>query len=127
MGESTRRKFDALMIVFTQNLFPGVSCSTVYAIPPGDGGTGLDNERVLEIPREQLKFVNKLGEGQFGEVRKMGGREKERKKQREREREKKTREREREKKKEREREIEKKGREREKKERERKKERENMI
>ena len=48
--------------------FPGVSCSTVYAIPPVDGSGIVDNEGVLEIPRQQLKFVNKLGEGQFGEV-----------------------------------------------------------
>ena len=45
----------------------GVSGNNVYAVPNPDLLWSEDFS-VMEFPRENLKFVEKLGEGQFGEV-----------------------------------------------------------
>ena len=44
----------------------GVSGNTVYACP--SNLLWKEDLNVIEFPRESLKFVEKLGEGQFGEV-----------------------------------------------------------
>lgn len=46
----------------------GVSGSNVYAVPNPDL-LWSEDLAVMEFPRENLKFIEKLGEGQFGEVR----------------------------------------------------------
>ncbi len=46
----------------------GVSGNTVYAVPGNMDTIWTDELSVMEFPRETLKFVQKLGEGQFGEV-----------------------------------------------------------
>ena len=48
--------------------------NTVYAVPPAmiDAKKGEGDEKeaaVKEFPRDALNFKEKLGEGQFGEVR----------------------------------------------------------
>lgn len=46
----------------------GVSGNNVYAVPNADL-LWKEDYSVMEFPREQLKFKEKLGEGQFGEVK----------------------------------------------------------
>ena len=46
----------------------GVSGNNVYAVPNADLLLSIDYS-VMEFPRENLSFVQGLGEGQFGEVR----------------------------------------------------------
>lgn len=46
----------------------GVSGNNVYAVPNADLLLSIDYS-VMEFPRENLRFVEVLGEGQFGEVR----------------------------------------------------------
>lgn len=48
----------------------GVSGNTVYAVPPSIDLLKIEAEdpKLPEVPRERLKFQEKLGEGQFGEV-----------------------------------------------------------
>lgn len=45
----------------------GVSGNTVYAVPNVDL-LSRDDSPVREIPRHRLHYMEKLGEGQFGEV-----------------------------------------------------------
>ena len=45
----------------------GVSGNNVYSVPNFDGLSEVDFS-VFEFPREYLRFVEVLGEGQFGEV-----------------------------------------------------------
>lgn len=45
----------------------GVSGNNVYAVPNADLLLSIDYS-VMEFPRENLRFVEVLGEGQFGEV-----------------------------------------------------------
>ncbi len=45
----------------------GVSGNTVYAVPNPDM-LWTEDLSIIEFPRENLKFMEKLGEGQFGEV-----------------------------------------------------------
>ena len=45
----------------------GVSGNNVYAVPNPDLLTR-DDYSIMEFPRDHLKFIEKLGEGQFGEV-----------------------------------------------------------
>ena len=45
----------------------GVSGSNVYAVPNADL-LWTEDLSVMEFPRESLQFIEKLGEGQFGEV-----------------------------------------------------------
>ena len=49
--------------------FAGVSGNTVYAVPSNLDFSWKEDLSVMEFPRDNLKFVEKLGEGQFGEVR----------------------------------------------------------
>ena len=46
----------------------GVSGNNVYAVPSNLDLLWKEELSVMEIPRENLKMVEKLGEGQFGEV-----------------------------------------------------------
>ena len=46
-----------------------MSGNTVYAVPNNIDFSWQEDLSVMEFPRENLKFVEKLGEGQFGEVR----------------------------------------------------------
>ena len=46
----------------------GVSGNTVYAVPNNLDLTWKEDLSVMEFPRDNLHFVEKLGEGQFGEV-----------------------------------------------------------
>ena len=48
--------------------FQGVSGSNVYAAPNLDL-LWKDDFSLMEFPKENLKFLEKLGEGQFGEVK----------------------------------------------------------
>jgi len=47
----------------------GASGNSVYSTPTGMDMLWTDDFSVMEFPRENLRFVEKLGEGQFGEVR----------------------------------------------------------
>ena len=49
------------------NHLQGVSGNNVYAVPNADLLLSIDYT-VMEFPRENLRFVEVLGEGQFGEV-----------------------------------------------------------
>ena len=46
----------------------GVSGNNLYSVPHSEM-LWKEDFSVMEFPRENLKFVEKLGEGQFGEVR----------------------------------------------------------
>ncbi len=46
----------------------GVSGNNVYAVPNADL-LWKEDLSVIEFPRDNLKFLEKLGEGQFGEVK----------------------------------------------------------
>ena len=46
----------------------GVSGNNVYAVPGNLDFLWAEELSVMEFPREKLKSVQKLGEGQFGEV-----------------------------------------------------------
>ena len=46
----------------------GVSGNNVYAAPQNLDVMWRENIHVMEFPRENLKAIEKLGEGQFGEV-----------------------------------------------------------
>ncbi|KAK2191810.1 hypothetical protein NP493_45g07003 [Ridgeia piscesae] len=46
----------------------GASGNSVYSTPTGMDMLWTDDFSVMEFPRENLRFVEKLGEGQFGEV-----------------------------------------------------------
>lgn len=46
----------------------GVSGNNVYAVPGNLDFLWAEDLSVMEFPRDKLKFVQKLGEGQFGEV-----------------------------------------------------------
>ena len=48
-------------------IFQGVSGNSAYAAPNTDL-LWKEDLAVIEFPREHLKFLEKLGEGQFGEV-----------------------------------------------------------
>lgn len=48
----------------------GVSGNNIYAVPNADLLLSIDYS-VAEFPRDNLKFIEVLGEGQFGEVRYM--------------------------------------------------------
>ena len=48
----------------------GVSGNNVYAVPNAELLLSIDVS-VNEFPRENLRFIEVLGEGQFGEVRDM--------------------------------------------------------
>lgn len=48
----------------------GVSGNNVYAVPNAELLLTLEHA-VVQFPRENLQFVDVLGEGQFGEVRKI--------------------------------------------------------
>ncbi|KAK2174827.1 hypothetical protein NP493_772g00013 [Ridgeia piscesae] len=45
----------------------GLMGNSIYALPSGDIWQG-ENMSVIECPRENLQFIERLGEGQFGEV-----------------------------------------------------------
>ena len=45
----------------------GVSGNNVYAVPGNLDLVDSDPD-IIEFPRDNLRFVEKLGEGQFGEV-----------------------------------------------------------
>lgn len=45
----------------------GVSGNNLYAVPNSEM-LWKEDYSVMEFPRENLKFLEKLGEGQFGEV-----------------------------------------------------------
>lgn len=47
----------------------GVGGNNVYAVPGTLDSLWKDDQPVMEIPRDSLKAIEKLGEGQFGEVR----------------------------------------------------------
>ena len=47
----------------------GVSGNNVYAVPGNLDFLWAEELSVMEFPRDKLKSVQKLGEGQFGEVR----------------------------------------------------------
>ena len=54
----------------TNNVFScaqGVSGNSVYSIPNAELLLSIDLA-IVEFPRENLRFVEVLGEGQFGEV-----------------------------------------------------------
>ena len=53
--------------VMTYPNLQGVSGNNVYAVPNADL-LWKEDLSVIEFPRNQLQFVEKLGEGQFGEV-----------------------------------------------------------
>ena len=46
----------------------GVSGNNLYSVPNTDHVLWKEDFSVMEFPRENLKFLEKLGEGQFGEV-----------------------------------------------------------
>ena len=46
----------------------GVSGNNLYSVPNADHVLWKEDFSVMEFPRENLKFQEKLGEGQFGEV-----------------------------------------------------------
>ena len=48
-------------------LLQGVSGNSVYSIPNAELLLSIDLS-IVEFPRENLRFVEVLGEGQFGEV-----------------------------------------------------------
>ena len=48
--------------------FQGVSGNNLYSVPNTDHVLWKEDFSVMEFPRENLKFLEKLGEGQFGEV-----------------------------------------------------------
>ena len=48
-------------------MFQGVSGNSVYSIPNAELLLSIDLS-IVEFPRENLRFVEVLGEGQFGEV-----------------------------------------------------------
>ncbi|XP_064648959.1 discoidin domain-containing receptor 2-like isoform X3 [Lineus longissimus] len=63
--------FYATSDILTMPNIQGVSGSNVYAVPNPDllhGAPETNDQCVIEFPRENLKFIEKLGEGQFGEV-----------------------------------------------------------
>lgn len=64
---SSERYYAATDVVKMPNL-QGVSGNTVYAVPSVDLLSRDDNCSVREIPRHRLHYIEKLGEGQFGEV-----------------------------------------------------------
>ena len=56
-------------MIYSDVLFPqGVSGNNVYAVPNVELLLSIDVS-VTELPRENLRFIEVLGEGQFGEVR----------------------------------------------------------
>ncbi|GFY27265.1 discoidin domain-containing receptor 2 [Trichonephila clavipes] len=62
----SERYYAATDVVKMPNI-QGVSGNTVYAVPNVDLLSRDDNS-VREIPRHRLHYIEKLGEGQFGEV-----------------------------------------------------------
>ncbi|GIY75379.1 discoidin domain-containing receptor 2 [Caerostris extrusa] len=62
----SERYYAATDVVKMPNL-QGVSGNTVYAVPNVDL-LSRDDSSVREIPRHRLHYIEKLGEGQFGEV-----------------------------------------------------------
>lgn len=62
----SERYYAATDVVKMPNL-QGVSGNTVYAVPNVDLLSREDSP-VREIPRHRLHYMEKLGEGQFGEV-----------------------------------------------------------
>lgn len=62
----SERYYAATDVVKMPNL-QGVSGNTVYAVPNVDL-LSRDDSPVREIPRHRLHYMEKLGEGQFGEV-----------------------------------------------------------
>ncbi len=64
--------FNCLIVVASDILFPniflqGLTGNSTYAAPSTDL-LWKEELAVIEFPRENLKFMEKLGEGQFGEV-----------------------------------------------------------
>ena len=47
----------------------GVTGGNTYAVPAASSDGPFWDPQSLEVPREQLQLKEKLGEGQFGEVR----------------------------------------------------------
>ena len=47
----------------------GFSGNSLYAVPNNLDLLWQEELNVMELPRENLQFVEKIGEGQFGEVR----------------------------------------------------------
>ena len=47
----------------------GVSGNNVYGVPQNLDLLWMDDFQAMEFPRDNIQFVEKLGEGQFGEVR----------------------------------------------------------
>ncbi|KAG8185374.1 hypothetical protein JTE90_023119 [Oedothorax gibbosus] len=62
----SERYYAATDVVKMPNI-QGVSGNTVYAVPSVDL-LSRDDSTVREIPRHRLHYIEKLGEGQFGEV-----------------------------------------------------------
>lgn len=61
------RHYAATEICKVQNI-QGVSGNTTYAVPNVDLLNHEEGLAICEFPRHRLRFLEKLGEGQFGEV-----------------------------------------------------------
>lgn len=60
--------FPCMSKIFLLHLLQGVSGNNVYAVPNAELLLSID-VTVNEFPRENLRFIEVLGEGQFGEVK----------------------------------------------------------